>query len=1511
MLVILSIVLFHTAPIQHVVTSKVAHWFSEKTGGTALIDRIYLNIKGGITLKGLTINDPDQNLVFEATKLQASPSLWSLILGAPRIASAALEGSKLNLEQSESSLNLDFIIDAFSGDPSEIDSEKPGTVIQVGRVSLLQVAVNYTDLVQNTGFQTHIGNLELAGFEFSSVRNTLDLSLLSLSDSQFLLVYPEPESNDSLSKLPALDLNTGLHINISSLVLENNRLEFHQEKKIAPSKFNPEHLVFQETAMEASDLIVSPELFGLKLDHLAVDASGLRLHNLSTEIQITQKSLKVPELQLSFEESSLNSSLQADYDSWEQLLSQYEDATITVDSEITLMPENFEPFVPLKTVKPLNGLPMTQVKVSGLSNPSGMVIDSAWFRTEEDTLNLSGKLSHFDRTDSIYWTDLIVSGKMGNYFSNALNQLAPSLYVPNGTAFGLTSSGTIDQFELEGVINFPFGDVTASGAISSSNEGPQVNLDVTTNQLNVGRLIGQPWLGSANLSVSLAGSPMKASGLKIAGDIYTVAINEQQVEKIEVDGLLIKESLRIQASINDPDYLSNIEASIDFTDTLTVGSSITFDDFFAGSFIGNNGIKIAGSMRADLSYDPSYMDARMSLVNFDLDLDSISHHIDSLWLDLRLSDILSSIEIVSDDLSGELKANFNLQQESIDLKEVVTKFGPGKSISPGGRQVNFNLAIEDITPIQIIDQRLESLDDLRLSGYLNEAESAIQFNAYAKEFKGFGLNIDSFNIHFEENVQTMESEVIFDKLVYNGFPIGDLTASVVEQEQELHSLLTLDNESGRLISLGSLIKPLDQGLLIQIDSLSVFGRPYQLNPLNAIQIDNEGINIDNFQASHQDFEMEILGNEDGYLLEIANADLKNLNQWFPLDSVMLNRGTMDIGISYLNELLNFKLEINDLVFGKSPPLKITAFAESIEGKVPFVFKLNNESNQAEVKGVFSPTDSGIEASMDLDINNLEVVRMFLNDRLDQISGRVVGNADISGTTRQPLFLGTLRFQKVDFTTAKPVSSFHLADEVLKLDNQGIVLDNFTIYDQKQNPLILDGVLRTKDYQTFDYDFTLVTENYWLINNPKSDQYQIQGNLVVGSNLEFKGNEKDTYIDAAIVIRDTTELNYLLPQQDLDLLSNEGIVEFVDPNNPTDTLTIEESESVYDSIMATLPSFNLKSEVLLEQKAVFRVYTNPRSGDFIEVAGTADLNFDVDGAGNIDLNGIYQVTRGFYQLSFYDLVKKRFDIAAGSSVTWEGNPDKGILDIKALHNISSSSIGLIGHEIAESERELYRTALPYEVGIIIGGTIDSPEIRFSLDLPKDQKTKYPVLANKLERLTQPEFESELNKQVFGLLVLGGFIPDDSGSDLDQSLIATTAISNSVNSILASQLNRFAGQIIKGVDINVGLQSYSDYTASGSQTRTAMDFRVTKRMMDDRLSIEVGGGMDINSDQSGANTGTDNFRGDITVIYDLTESGNKKLKMFNNETYDIIYHEIRNTGISLIFIKDFDKGEKAVN
>jgi hypothetical protein len=470
-----------------------------------------------------------------------------------------------------------------------------------------------------------------------------------------------------------------------------------------------------------------------------------------------------------------------------------------------------------------------------------------------------------------------------------------------------------------------------------------------------------------------------------------------------------------------------------------------------------------------------------------------------------------------------------------------------------------------------------------------------------------------------------------------------------------------------------------------------------------------------------------------------------------------------------------------------------------------------------------------------------------------------------------------------------------------------VLKDFTFYDAEHHPLAVNGNVTTKDFATYTYDLNIKTDNYALLNIPATAKDRLKGLLVVGTDIQMSGNEIDTYVTATIVVKDTTHLIYEIASDEAQLLKTDGIIEFVVPELLLDSTTVQQPTTFYDSLITSFPDFNLNAVVTIQEDARLKVITNAQSGDFFEASGGAKLDLDYDRLGNAHIAGTYTIKEGVYRVSFYDLVKKNFEFVRGSSINWSGSPESGELDIKAVHTVASNSIGLVGNEIGENEKSIYKRSLDYTVGINISGTVDKPIVTFSLDLPKEERANYPVLANKLDRLKLPEFQTELNKQVFGLLVLGGFLPDASATDVNSNQIATTALYNSVNSLLASQLNRVAGQYIKGVNIDVGIQSYADYSTPGGKTQTAMDFRVSKSILNERLSFEVGGDFDINSDQSGANKGN-NYRGDVAIIYDLTGDGDKQLKLFNNETYDIIYQEIRNTGISLVFIREFDKGEK---
>jgi hypothetical protein len=589
-------------------------------------------------------------------------------------------------------------------------------------------------------------------------------------------------------------------------------------------------------------------------------------------------------------------------------------------------------------------------------------------------------------------------------------------------------------------------------------------------------------------------------------------------------------------------------------------------------------------------------------------------------------------------------------------------------------------------------------------------------------------------------------------------------------------------------------------------------------------------------------------------------------------------------------------------------MTIAATAVSKEYDLPFEFRLTNSANAIDLKGSYFLQNKEVDASLKLDVNNPELFTFLASGVVDEMHGSIQGEATIRGSLQRPDIKGFIGFHDLALTLANPRLTFNVENDRITLENSSLLFNLFTLYDQEHNPLTIDGNISYPDYEYLAYNLTIKSDQYTLFNNPDSTQGQLRGKLVIDSDIVMKGDAKDKAIDARLTVKDATRLSLVTASDDINLLKAEGILEFVDPALLLDSTALMATVDFYDSLIATLPDFTVKATVVIEDNAKLKVVIDEQSGDNLEISGGAKLELGYDRTGNLTLDGVYTITKGVYRLSFYDLVKKNFQLVPGSSVTWNGNPKNGDLNIKAIHSVASNSIGLIGHEIGENEKSIYKRSLDYQVGININGTIESPVISFSLDLPQNEKTNYPVLANKLDRLRQPEYESELNKQVFGLLVLGGFIPETSGSDINSSAIATTALANSVNSLLAGQLNRFTSQYIKGVNIDVGIQSYSDYSAPGGKTQTAMDFRVSKSIMNDRLSFQIGGDFNISQDQSGANTGTKNYRGDIAIIYDLTGNNDKQLKLFNNETYDIVYQEIRNTGISLIFIRDFDKKQR---
>jgi len=197
----------------------------------------------------------------------------------------------------------------------------------------------------------------------------------------------------------------------------------------------------------------------------------------------------------------------------------------------------------------------------------------------------------------------------------------------------------------------------------------------------------------------------------------------------------------------------------------------------------------------------------------------------------------------------------------------------------------------------------------------------------------------------------------------------------------------------------------------------------------------------------------------------------------------------------------------------------------------------------------------------------------------------------------------------------------------------------------------------------------------------------------------------------------------------------------------------------------------------------------------------------------------------------------------------------------------------------------------------------PELNFGLDMPEEDQgaisgTVYTVV-NQLN-----EQEDQLNKQVFSLLVLNRFYPE-SGSDGSSGGVETVARDN-LNQALSDQLNVFSDKLTgnTGIQLNFGLDSYTDYQGSSPQDRTDLSVSAQKNLFNDRLIVQAGSDIGV---QGEAAAGEENpVIGNVSIEYLLTEDGRWRLKGFRKSTYEnIIDGQVFVNGIALIFTREFNQ------
>ncbi|HEV2355643.1 MAG TPA: translocation/assembly module TamB domain-containing protein, partial [Puia sp.] len=769
-----------------------------------------------------------------------------------------------------------------------------------------------------------------------------------------------------------------------------------------------------------------------------------------------------------------------------------------------------------------------------------------------------------------------------------------------------------------------------------------------------------------------------------------------------------------------------------------------------------------------------------------------------------------------------------------------------------------------------------------------------------------GAGTADSSLHYDVSVGDGHgsSLLLYKTAVYGSIADNRLTTTVLLKDK---------NNKDRFRLAGTVDRP-EGGIRLRFDpdSLLLNYERWIVSRDNFIRYDSTGVVAHDFTISNNGDTLSLnsRGNSGASPLDVrfGHFRLSTISRLANQDSVIADgvlNGDAEVRNVTTKPVFTSKLKIEKLSYKADTLGDLTLNVNNEKANaLTAEIGLQGENNDIAISGDYYTDSSKMNVRLDLRRINLAAFTGAAASVVDNMKGVLMGQLTIQGTIDKPAIRGSLNFDSAVITPAISGEALKVSSDEIGFDEDGFNFSQFTLRDSAGNKLILDGNVFTKDYHSFAFDLSLDAQNFRMVNAPENSSRPFYGQLNLDAAISLEGDMKAPAVDGTIRVNKNTNFFYNLPGQNPEVGDRVGVVRFVD-HRTGDTL-IDRKALALHARNSQIKGMDISLNLITDTSAALNVVVDPHTGDELDVRGSSNLVFQLEKSGKMDLTGSYEVAGGFYKMSF-EVLKRKFSIEPGSTVTWTGDPTSATVNLTANYTALAPSIDLVSNVISDLpqlERNKFEQRLPFLVTLKLNGDLLKPAIDFDISLPTTTLTLWPDVDQRLSELRI--HKSEMNEQVFALLLLGRFVGQDplASAAGGGSTPGNLALS-SAGQIVTNQMDQAAASLIKPVDVHFNLINQQDFSTGYEIDYTELDVTVSKHLLQDRLRASVGSSFDVVG--TGApQQAPSNLAGDVDVDYKLSRDGRYQIHAYRQNQYEaVVLGQVIETGVGFIFLFNYDK------
>ena len=806
----------------------------------------------------------------------------------------------------------------------------------------------------------------------------------------------------------------------------------------------------------------------------------------------------------------------------------------------------------------------------------------------------------------------------------------------------------------------------------------------------------------------------------------------------------------------------------------------------------------------------------------------------------------SSINLQLDGLAQQDKINILIPQTTYKGRFNLSNFLLNAS-SNKEKHLMVNMSSDSIT---LSNQKGAILSLHQLLFNAEVFQSAIDFQLSWKNNTDSSSQNSHLNGNFDAHDKSnMIGRITDSQILLNGsyFKFNNHNAITIQKKRiVVENLVFSDNKSSIKVN-GAYSKFPDDHLMVTINNFDI----------SAINDFLDGISFGGNLSANADITMR---DDNRFIMGKLLASDFSLNHT-TLGNVFLTAGIGDNG----------SLGFSGGIFRREQAISSTIINEYT------IKNYQTEQNKlANINGYYLSRIKRFVAKANIGSLDLGFLGPFLSSFSDNITGNASGELSFIASPDSSFINGKAHVNTMTMGIKALGAIYNIENQDINFDKKGIIFENILLKDKDNNTAILNGHVYHKLFKNIKIDLNISTQRILALNLPRNTNSSFYGNGYVSGDVQIFGDEKI--------------LNFY--SGNLTTLKGSSVVfPITSSQSVSENSSIRFKTIVQDSVIVASTD---KNQMKLNFDFIFNVTPETEvQVDVFSIGGTmrantsGPLHLVYNDADGINIFGTLEVMSGDFLLSLENIINTKLKIVPGGQVIFNGPVADFVVHTSAYYTARTNLSNILS-----SEEGIGSSRTTVNAYIHLNGQLMKyPSLDFSFEMP-NVNTEISKSVFMAIDTSNPQNRS---KQFFIFLLTNQFMPDNASS---------ADISNSMESggigIVTNMVNNFLSKQMKHGGIGIV------YNNGNQQTAREYGLNANVQFLNDRMIFETNIGYYDNSRFSNGKSGIENFYGDFSLEYLITQKGNWRVKVYNfNDQYNIdSYQKIPGVGLALMYKQDFN-------